>query len=500
MAVNKSSAFPQHLTMDEYNQYWKPQGWNLLIIGPTSTWRQEWGEWESIRDIVQNCLDESESYTSGYDADGLFISDKGRGIAVSDFLLGPSKLKPNWARGKFGEGMKIAALALLRKGYPIRVDTVDREVLMLFVTQETNGRAETLSALWRPDGNKMGTTFHIIGYIGSDFKDRFAVNLPDSAISFEAPSRIDQPKLRYNQLIEYTFPAGSRLFARDIYFRDLNSVFSYNLWSFEMAPDRFGPKEESDMWVDMGRLWMCVDDIRLLGIFLQMVASPPLIDTEESHLVSLDTWKAGTIPGKEETYFERMQGNSESWQQAWNQTFGEDTVIRTNSRYDSITKHLGYRSVSVSWGVESALSSVIKSDVAVRNESQERLREVQTIPDLTLTPTQMLNLKLTRGIARRVAYRVRGVHAAIIPPASDRVRTAGMYSRTTEEIYINADQLSYARNAIDTAIHEIAHHTSGAEDGEKAHYQAISEIAGKVVMLTKQGAFDDIIEERNFTW
>jgi len=117
------TAPPKVLTMDEYQQDWQPHGWQLIIIGPTSTWRQDWGEWEAIRDIVQNALDECEYYAYGYDDEGLYIRDVGKGIAVADFLLGPPKLKPDYARGKFGEGMKIAALALLRLGYSIRVET-----------------------------------------------------------------------------------------------------------------------------------------------------------------------------------------------------------------------------------------------------------------------------------------------------------------------------------------------------------------------------------------
>ena len=65
------------LSMDEYHSRWQPEGWQLIIIGPTSTWRQEWGEWEAIRDIVQNALDEAEVYRWGYDEKGLWISDRG---------------------------------------------------------------------------------------------------------------------------------------------------------------------------------------------------------------------------------------------------------------------------------------------------------------------------------------------------------------------------------------------------------------------------------------
>lgn len=92
-----ATAPPVTITPEEFRSTWESQGWQLLIIGPTSTWRQEWGEWEAIRDIVQNALDETEAYAWGYDSSGLWIADRGKGVQVADFLLGPPKLKPAWA-------------------------------------------------------------------------------------------------------------------------------------------------------------------------------------------------------------------------------------------------------------------------------------------------------------------------------------------------------------------------------------------------------------------
>ena len=89
---------PVVLSLEQYRSQWEPQGWKLIIIGPTANWRENWGSWEAIRDIVQNALDEAEAYTWGYDEEGLWIADNGRGISVSDFLLGPPKLKADYAQ------------------------------------------------------------------------------------------------------------------------------------------------------------------------------------------------------------------------------------------------------------------------------------------------------------------------------------------------------------------------------------------------------------------
>jgi hypothetical protein len=108
----------------------------------------------------------------------------------------------------------------------------------------------------------------------------------------------------------------------------------------------------------------------------------------------------------------------------------------------------------------------------------------------------MAHLRLARKIATFFHYPdISGVHAAVIPPASDRVRTAGMYSRTTREVYIASDQLERGRSTIDTIIHEIAHHTSGAEDLQEAHSQAMTDVASQVVQLTVAGRFDKELKE-----
>ena len=503
---------PRKLSMEDYENNWKPEGWQLIIIGPTSTWRQDWGEWEAIRDIVQNALDETEHYSWGYDEEGLYIRDAGKGIAVADFLLGPPKLKPDYARGKFGEGMKIAALALLRLGYPVRVETMGRELWIIFLEQKVNGRAETLAALWRANGRSSGTVFHVIGYHGTAFDNRFAVNLPREAIAAEGPSLLYQPIRRFNQLIEHQFPAepghgwhekgaGSfRLFARDIYMKDINSPFSYNLWSFDMAPDRHAPKEESHMWVDIGRLWACINDVRLLEIFFQMVKAPPILETDESYNVDMGAWSMGREPATGRDYAEFIADNAFAWQQAWKNVLGEDAVIRTSDKHDGMVRHLGYQSVSLNWGVSSALSRAITTDEELIKKSQDQLRETELVTEERLDSRQRAHLAIARAIAGKVFREPPPVYVAVIPPASDRVRTAGMYSTATGEIYISLEIIDKGKAMIDALVHELAHHrqyvrTREAADLTPAHAEAMTNVAADVVRHVSSGELDYLMKE-----
>ncbi|MCL0092217.1 ATP-binding protein [Dehalococcoidia bacterium] len=484
---------PRTISMEEFRREWEPEGWRLIIIGPTSTWRQEWGMWSAIRDVVQNSLDEAESYTWGFDEKGLWIKDQGQGVQVADFLLGPPRTKPPHARGRFGEGMKIAALVMLREGYAVKIDTVGREVWMIFLKQEINGTAEVLAAMWRPNGRPVGTRFHIIGYFGDDYKWNFAVNIPKEFIIHEGPSQLFEPIRRFNQLI--SSPSG-KIYARDIYMREITSPYSYNLWGFEMAPDRHGPKLESDMWVDMGRLWATCKDKDLLRVLFQMVSMPPVFATDESVKLSMSSWDMGFEPVSRRRYTEFMEDNKKVWQDAWKEAHGENAVLRQSDRWDSMVIHLGYKSVSVTYGVEDALSKVILTDAALIRDSQERLAEVEIIPDEELTERQRAHLRLARKIAEKTLVReITGVHAAIIPPASDRMRTAGLYSAAAEAIYIAADQLNTARATVDVLIHEMAHHTSGREDGDPAHNAQMTSLGARVVQLTAGGRFDEELKE-----
>jgi len=502
------SAPPKVLTLEEYERDWKPSGWELLAIGPTATWRrEEWGVWEAIRDLVQNALDETEHYTWGHDARGLWIADRGAGVSVRSFLLGPAKIKPEWARGRFGEGMKLALLTFLRLGYSVQVQTVGRELWAVFVSVKTGPGEydEQLHALWRVNGARIGTIFHIIGYTGPAYENRFAVNLPRSLILAETPSPITEPKVRYNQLIEAERQAasdiGGVIYARDIYMKDIKSRFSYNLWGFDMAPDRHGPKNEGDLWVDMGRLWCGVSNPLLLEKFLWMVTDPPRESAEESRRVSMDNYAMGSEPVTNKLYIDLITDNAGAWQTAWSRLAGPGAVIRTDSRWDGMVKHLGYMSVSLQYGVREALSRAITTDRALIQESQERLRETKIVPEYEMTARARAHLKLARVIAE--PFGVKSVQGAVIPPASERTRTAGLYDHAMEEIVLHLETLESARQTIDAMVHELGHHWAYkttrdirlAEDLQPAHSEAMTYVAARVMEYTVARRFDEYLKE-----
>src|SRR4030042_782566 len=145
----------------------------------------------------------------------------------------------------------------------------------------------------------------------------------------------------------------------------------------------------------------------------------------------------------------------------------EGFVIRTSKRYDKTVEHLGYNSVSLSDDEIALLEKKGPTDIELIAESQKRLKETKVVPDDKLSPLQLAHLNLARAMAKQSGQAPPGgIHAAIILPASDRVKTAGLYGTRTGASYISIDILSQGRDVVYTFAHELGHHKQYTETGE----------------------------------
>lgn len=185
--------------------------------------------------------------------------------------------------------------------------------------------------------------------------------------------------------------------------------------------------------------------------------------------------------------------------ESWRKIIGDNAVIRTDDRLDGMVKHLGYQSVSVDQRIRDKSTRVITTDKELIKRSQQQLRKTQIIPDEKLEYRQLTHIKLSRVITAYVFNTPPQVFVAIIPPASDRVRTAGMYA-TSGAVYISLEMIERGRSTIDTLVHELAHHKQYciagiAEDLTATHFQAMTDIAAEVVRLVTNGELDYLLQE-----
>lgn len=493
-----------YLNQDIYDRDYKPKGWHLLIIGPTATWRQEWHEWEAIRDIVQNALDEGEAYTFGDDGRGLWIADSGRGINISDFLLGPAKLKPDYARGKFGEGMKVSALVLTRLGYRVHVRTADKDLWICYYQQEVGSgkTADTLAALWKESMANTGTKFNIIGYHGSSFEELFAVNIPPNMIKQSTPAKLEGPIKRFNRIYRADQDYPPVVYCRDIYLQKINSKYSYNLWGFDLSPDRHGPKTESDVSTDMGRTWAYVKDQSMLEDLFKAFLMDKTEMVYEKYHVTFSRWYAGTPADADmPSYMDEMEANKSVWNAAFKAVAGKNAVIRTDSKHDGMATHLGFKSISMPYDISSALEMILPTDISVVKNMMDTLRSTKIIKDEELTQSQFLDVKLARQISKGILYESIKVYAAIIPNVGDESGyTEGYYDQALKEIYLSPSVLEAGSLTVDTIIHEVAHAVDNASDLTTRHAAAMTRVASQVFRMVSKGDFDNILKDPNFKW
>jgi len=503
-----------YLNLNEaiYEGQYKPEGWHLLIIGPTATWRQEWKEWEAIRDIVQNALDESEQYTFGYDASGLWIADKGRGISISDFLLGPAKLKPDYARGKFGEGMKVSALVLTRLGYRVHVRTADKDLWICYFEQGigSGNTAATLAALWKESSANTGTLFNIIGYNGDSYSKFFAVNIPKYMIVQKSPSSLQSPIPRYNTIYQASPEFPPTIYCRDIFLEKIRSKYSYNLWGFDLSPDRHGPKNQSDVDQDVGRTWACVTDQAMIEYLIGLQTGKRDFETtlpyEATH-VALNSWylgqpaHTGDYP-ENTTYLDIMKKNKDVWLRAFKKVCGSNAVVQTNYKYNAMVEHLGYKNISFGYEVSNLFAELFPTDDSVVRKSLNDLRTTKVVPDEQLTREEALNLLLAREISRQVMYSKVTVYAAMIPrDPNSPSQTLGFYDPKLNEIYISLSVLDTGFQTVDVLIHELAHVDSGgASDLSKEHATSMTKVASRVFRFVSLGKFDKYLKDPDFNW
>jgi hypothetical protein len=349
-----------------------------------------------------------------------------------------------------------------------------------------------------------------LGYTGDSFSQKFAVNEPKLNLVQSSPSYLKGPLHRFNQIYRATSDFPSVLYCRDIYLQNIVSDFSYNLWGFDLSPDRHGPKSESDVSVDVGRTWACVDNVQMLKYLFKCLLSRSVLGKPtpyEKESVNMGSWTLG-VPAyhdgypHEISYSEIMDLNKESWQTAWKAIAGSKAVIRTESKYDNMVTHLGYTSFSLPYSISSALQAILGSDFTVIRENLDNLRRASIVDDKELTPKLLASLDLAREISRGSLYSAYPVFAAIIPndPKSGMV-TDGLFDPITKEIYISLNVLETGLRTVDVTIHELSHaFSNGSVDLSQPFEDALSEVSSRVFRLVAQGKFDTQLKNPYFQW
>jgi hypothetical protein len=203
--------------------------------------KREFNLFISLRELIQNALDEEELISGrpdaqiGQDSLGTWIMDRGRGITLEALRMGESN-KECWLRGYYGEGLKLAASYLTLNQIPVYIFTQDMVfrfnvlprdaknpgifILLGKAKEEVKG-TRILLAGYRPDP---GFIKKMVRFWNSELTGRVVVEEKFSTgdCHKEMPSAI------------FDFP--DLIYIRNMYVGEMSkvlkrkSLFSYDLW------------------------------------------------------------------------------------------------------------------------------------------------------------------------------------------------------------------------------------------------------------------------------
>lgn len=211
--------------------------------------RRGFDTFKSLRELVQNALDEVELTIGKPEVDikkddlGTWIVDRGRGLKVEALSIGSTD-KECWMRGYYGEGLKLAAAHFALSGVPVYIFT-KRHVFKFVVIPKGSDNQRIFVLIGKANKEVKGTEILLYGFgIEDDILNRMVsfynrdlegkkvaeVYSISEECPYEKPSAIyDHPNLLY---IRNMFVGNCSDVARR------RSLLSYDLWWFRLDVSR----------------------------------------------------------------------------------------------------------------------------------------------------------------------------------------------------------------------------------------------------------------------
>lgn len=410
---------------------------------------QSWGAWEGIRELVQNGKDSEAEFGAmldvSYHNGTLRIENDGATMDRNVLLFGTSsKAGRSDMIGKFGEGLKLGTLALVRNGHPVKIRTGD-EVWTASIARSERYDADVLY-------------FDCVG--GRENKRRVRVEIGNVSLEVWNELRerflfITRPKKdesvqteRGDLLLGDRF--RGRIFVKGIFVQtDPRLQYGYNFKHAEVDRDR-KMISSWDQEYEASRIWGDA-----------VAARPDLIDPYFELMAKGD----GDLKGAEVTASYIPRDVRAKVADRFKAQFGADVVPVGNLGESQEVEHLGKRGVVVSKGLSAMLvESFGSKDDLLKAARQEVTR---TLSWTDLDTAQKANLTSAIALIGAVREGCTLDLVDVVDFRSEKLR--GQFK--DDRILLAACVVADRDQCLATLIHEFAHRKGG--DGEKAHVAEI---------------------------
>ena len=420
-----------------------------------------WGTYEGVRELVQNGRDAETELNAPFSAqhfgNTLCLSNTGARMPREALLMGhTTKRGNNELIGKFGEGLKLGVLALVRAGHTVEIENGDeiwKPVLRCSKIFDSPVLAFSITRKRTP-----GDSVRVrVGGIGkaqwAEFKSRF---LFLSGVG------------SWDSLLTGPEYAG-KMFVKGIYVCNKTSwKFGYNFRHATVDRDR-------NMINEFDALWYACD------IWANRVKSDPSMDGEFYKLLlsdagDLDYLKRGgqTFPDHTLDYVH----------QEFIKSHGEDAWPCANAEEATKVSFLGKRGVITPECLRHVLKQRMGTVDDLRSAFSQETEKVYAMHELSAEEQAVYNR--ARDLLFMVYPADNGADYHVVDFRSGNIE--GLYNRTGKAISVSRKCLDSVAHCLRTLIHEAAHEASGEGDGTLGHQAKIEELWSN---LTEKLIHDD---------
>jgi hypothetical protein len=426
----------------------------------------EWGAYEGIRELIQNGKDAETEFGAGFevryrrDTSTLVIENEGAVIPHEALLFGHTTKSGNAGLiGKFGEGLKLGMLALVRAGHDVKIRS-GSEVWVPKIERSDRFDAEVL-------------TVHIEG--GREPKNRVQVEIggiaPEEWEEFHSHflflSRLgkDQAIKTHSGTLLLGEQFKQKVYVKGIYVQRSNDFsFGYDLTTASVDRDR-KMVDSFDLNFATAEIWR-----------LAMATRPDLIDSYISLLVG----DAADVRGVNEFNAARLPEEVKAKvAQQFTERHGESALPVPSLLESQDVEHLGKKGVIVPKPLRAVLEE--KFGNVFDNKRKLAQETVRLYGWHEMDDVEKANLE-------RAMFLVNGVTPVTlidIDVADFRdPKVSGLFSPATGRIQLAKKILHDRDLTLRFLVHETAHKLGG-RDGEHDHVVNIEKLwTGIVARLT----------------
>lgn len=418
----------------------------------------EWGTWESLREIVQNALDEDalgNKVSFRHRGDTLTISNKGSRLKRQNLLLGGSEKRGREdQRGQFGEGMKLSWASLVRMGKTVSIRSGD-EKWEPRVERSSAFDSDVLTVEISKGKEEDGVTTKISGISKAEWNET-----KSKILHFSESKRVETS---YGAVLTDKAQKG-RIYSKGIFVcKDERFSYGFDLLDIKIDRDRRLVDPSSLRWEVLYALRSAVASGGLDPKGLLEAASG---EGGEADAMDLEKWVSGSgeFNRKITAAFKEKHG---------------DNAIPVLSIEDSIkAKNNGFKGVLVSTGIAAAVSKETGTIDQVVSKKHTDVVKHYGVDDMT--EEQLENLQLSMLLIEKTEI------GKQIEASLGRVKVVDFHGEDTLGRHLGDGSVAIACKVLDdraetvaTLVHEFCHDFGGDETRE--HVRAMEKMFSQII-------------------